>query len=344
MSSFVACRRLGRLSALALTLVFALVGCQKQSPPAGASSSPTKITVAQWGTEKYLIYLPLYVAMEEGYFRDQGLDVSLIYTGNDDQTFAAVVSGSAQFGVGDPAFAAISNEKGLPARVIATLVGGVAIWGVTNNDKVPVIQKPADLAGLRVGTFPSPSTNYTLVRALIDANPDLLKQTKIVEADIGAQLALLESHSADVAMVLEPAASKAEIEGYRLVYSSPKFHGPFTFTGITATQDYLATHQDVTQRFVNALQRALTVSHKDVSVAVRVGQKLFPTLDKTVVEHAVNRMLSEETYPKSAAVSAEAWNSVLEVRKRVGDLKAMQPLATSVDNSFADKALTAAKP
>ena len=77
-----------------------------------------EITIAQWGQEKYLIYLPLYVAIEKDFFAAEGLKVSLKFTGNDDQTFAAVIQGDADFGVGDPIFTAISQERGFPAKVI----------------------------------------------------------------------------------------------------------------------------------------------------------------------------------------------------------------------------------
>src|SRR5215469_4179801 len=81
------------------------------------SSGPTasaleQVTVAHWGTERTLIYAPLYVALDGGFFKEQGLDVRISYSGNDDQVFATVASGAAQFGVGDPAFTAISREKG----------------------------------------------------------------------------------------------------------------------------------------------------------------------------------------------------------------------------------------
>lgn len=330
-------------SLIGISILVAILACVSGYWIWNKSSTSTaneikEITVAQWGQEKYLIYLPLYVAMEKGYFEEEGLSVSLAYTGNDDQTFAAVLSGSAQFGIGDPAFAAISNEKGLGAKVVATIVGGVAIWGVTNNDSVPNIENYNDLAGLRVGTFPSPSTNYTLMRALLNEHSDSLADTTIVEAGIGAQLALLESDAADIAMVLEPAASVAESEGYRVVYSSPKFHGPFAFTGVTTTDEYISSNSDTVEKFVRALQRAVEASHQDPSIAFEVGAKLFPNLDSRVVENAVNRMIFEKTFPDNAVVSDAAWGSLIDVRTAVGDLDSEQPMSTSVDNSFALKA------
>lgn len=314
---------------MSIFIILFSLGCDSKSTE--NKTGLKKITVAQWGQEKYLIYLPLYVAMEKGYFEKHGLDVKLKFSGNDDQTFATVIKGDAQFGIGDPVFAAISNEKGFPARVIGTLVNGVAIWGVTNNNDMKVIQTPQDLEGLKIGTFPEPSTNYTLMKELIKKHN--LKETKIVQAPIGSQLALLENGDADIAMELEPSTSISESKGYKVVYSSPKFHGKFAFTGITTTKDYLDVNKEVTKQFLNALEEALQESHKNPSIAIEVASKLFPKLEKEVIRNAINRMLDEKTYPEHIAVDKDAWNSAVDVRVVVGDIKDKDKVVDTVDNS-----------
>src|SRR5579871_627825 len=115
--------------ALALGLLFS-VGCQKQT----ASTGTTPITICQYGD--LLIYLPLYIAQEQGFFRKEGLDVKFINGGGDDKTYAAVASGAAQFGVSDPTFTAIAREKGQPGVVVGTVVAGATYWGVTWDDKI----------------------------------------------------------------------------------------------------------------------------------------------------------------------------------------------------------------
>jgi len=292
----------------------------------------TKVTVAQWGQEKYLIYLPLYVAMEEGYFKKYGLDIKLKFSGNDDQVFATVIKGDAAFGVGDPIFAAIAQEKGFPARVIGTLVSGVAIWGVTKNKDMKVIENPSELAGLRIGTFPEPSTNYTLMKNLIQK--ENLQNTKIIQSAIGSEIALLESDEADMVMQIEPLASISEAKGYKIVYSSPKFHGKFAFTGITTTKDYLDTHKVVAKSFVKALDEAMQDSHANPKLAINVAVKLFPTLDKKVIKNAINRMLKEETYPKHVSVDNEGWDNAVKIRKNLGDIKLLEKIKDVVDNSY----------
>ncbi len=96
-----------------------------------AEPPPKKVTIAQFGKEKFLLYLPLYVAMEEGIFRGRGIHVELLFAGNDDQVFASVVSGEASFGVGDPVFAAIARERGGPGKIVGLLVTRLGLVGYT---------------------------------------------------------------------------------------------------------------------------------------------------------------------------------------------------------------------
>lgn len=321
-------------------LIVLCLSCIFISPSCRRSTNSTDITIAQWGQERYLIYLPLYVAIEEGFLSKHGLRPKIIFTGNDDQTFATVISGNAQFGVGDPVFAAISQEKGYDAKVVATIVGRVAIWGIANNSKVKPIRTTADFEGLRVGTFPEPSTNYTLMRQLVVTNPTVLEHTQIVQAPIGSQLALLQTNKVDVAMELEPATSLAASKGYRIVFSSPGFYGPFLFTGLTTTQDFISKNPQAVTALVDALEEAVVACHKDRSVALRVASKLFPTLPKEVIADAVNRMLDEKTFPEHVAIDDSAWQAALKIRFIVGDLHSPQATSTAVDNSFALAATT----
>ena len=66
------------------------------------------IKVAQFGD--VFIYIPLYLANTKGFFKEEGLKVDLINTGGDDKTYAAVIGGSALFGIADPTFVAIAKE------------------------------------------------------------------------------------------------------------------------------------------------------------------------------------------------------------------------------------------
>ena len=78
------------------------------------------IKVAQFGD--VFIYIPLYLANTKGFFKEEGLKVDLINTGGDDKTYAAVIGGSALFGIADPTFVAIAKEQGIEVHEIAMMM------------------------------------------------------------------------------------------------------------------------------------------------------------------------------------------------------------------------------
>ncbi len=303
---------------------------------AGRADALKPVTLAHWGHEKVFIYLPLYVAIDEGFVGGEGLDLKILYSGNDDQVFAAVVSGNAQFGVADPVFAAIARERGGDGKVIATLVGRVSNWGVARNASIPNIDDPRKLDGLRVSSFPAPSTAYSILADL--KNTNRLKAMKIIELAPGTEIAAMERGDVDIALTGEPAVSLAESHGYPVVLSLASYYGPFTFSGITTTDQVLANYSNEAQALVTAIQRALTHIRTNPERAVMVASKNFPNLKPDVIRSAIGRMVKDASIPPDARIDLTAWRRMMEMRKTIGDLK--NPLSTAaINNSFAQSAL-----
>ena len=323
-------KTLRTMAALGLILVMGVA--------AHAEPRLEKITIAQFGKERFLLYLPLYIAMEEGVFAKHGVEVSLRFAGNDDQIFASVLSGAAQFGMGDPVFAAISHDKGGPGKVVAMMIAKLPLGGVTNQEKVPSIASPKDLDGLRISSFPEPSTTYTLLKELKQQNRLKLS---IVQAAFGGQMALLEAGKVDIAVDIEPSVSIAEDRGYRVVMNLADWSDRQAITGLTTTESYIASHPQTVQRVVSALQEAVILMHNDLAVAKRVARKLYPQLSDQVLARAVQRMLASNAYPTSVLVADDLWQRTLKTRLDSGDLSKPQATEVAVDNRFAEQAAKA---
>lgn len=321
---------------VAKTLISTLIGlslfaCTDNRPQEQKNKS---ITIAQFG--HVFLYLPLYIADQKGFFEQQGLDVNLVSTGGDDKTFAAVVSGSAQFGVADPAFVAIAKERGQSGKVISSLVNGVTFWGITFDDTITAAESVQELSGKRIAVYTAPSTNYTVMKDIVQKNN--LQDVQVVEGSFGSLVAMLRAGDADIAMELEPIVSIANSQGAHVVYSLVDTYGDFAFTGITATDEYLAANPETAQSLVNAIQQALDYVRSDFDGSLQVAQKEFPEVDKAILELALKRLINDGVIPANAALSQSAWKNSISLRKSVGDLQGEGAFEDHVDNSYANKA------
>jgi NitT/TauT family transport system substrate-binding protein len=279
---------------VALALCFlSFSGCADNSrqPVQALADKPkteeiAKVTCAQFG--HVFLYMPLYVAMRKGIFKAHGLDVSLISTGGDENTFTAVATGNAQFGVSDPTFTAIAREHGQEGKVVACVVRGVPFWVVTFDDKIPAFKTAAKFDGLRCAAYTAPSTCYAVLKQLLaDGHAD---RAKIVQGAFGTLPALLKSNQADVAMEIEPTVSIIVGKGGHVVYSPKDNLGDFAFTGVEVSDSYAKEHPEQIKAFVASLKEAMQFIHNDFEGAVVVAQDEFPEIESGVVRKALNRL------------------------------------------------------
>jgi NitT/TauT family transport system substrate-binding protein len=318
------------IAVTALIALGALTGWWVLSHRNGPPVAAKKITIAQYGD--VFLYAPLYIAKEAGLFAKNGLDVSLVSTGGDEKTWAAVISGSASFGVADPTFVAISEKRGQPGRVIASVVNGVPFWGISYKQQIKPFVSPKDLNDYTVATFPAPSTAFTLQRKMF-MQADLTP--KIREGAFGTLLAMLRSNQADIALELEPNVSQAEQDGARIVYSMQDLYGDFALTGLTATPELLARDPGLARSVVCGLQMALDYVRTQPEASLKILTQRFPEIKPEIAKSAFSRLLNAGIVPKSVVIQKSAWEKALSLRVEVGDLSAPQPMDAYVDNTFA---------
>jgi NitT/TauT family transport system substrate-binding protein len=302
--------------------------------PASQPAPPQLTQVVLHQAAKTLLYLPLYVAVDEGFLKQEGIDVRVQTAGGDSQAFAALASGQAQFAQGDPTFVAISHERGGPGIVIASVLDRVAFWGVTFDKSLSRFSDPKGFKGLTVVTFPRPNTAYVVQEGLLArAGLKLGSDSFITGAAFGTELGPVQAGKAQIAATIEPTVSQALEQGGQIVFSYPDAWGPFLLTGLMTTEEYAEKNPAVVRGMVNAYERALQVLRTAPERAITVGQRNFPEVSAAVIRSAVSRLTTENVFPEHAAVSLDSWRAALQLRLQVGDLKSAQHDAL-VDNRF----------
>ncbi len=312
-----------------LLCLVAFAGCTRNKEQA-QKAQITKITVAQFG--HLLIYYPIYLAKQKGFYAKNNLEVNFVSTGGDDKTFAAVSSKSAFFGIADPAFVAIAREKGLKAKIVGTLIDGVPMWIVS---KTKIDMNSADaLKNKRIMTYPSPSTSYTLLSEIIETLKPKTDGATIVQGAFGTEIAMVENNQADAIFTIEPVVSTAVDQGYHVIYSARKTFGPMAFTGISVLDENITSNPKLIKAFLLSVQQAIDFLHSNFDEAAELAAKEFPEAKKTIIRNALKRMIDDKVIPVTLKTTEASWNKALEIRKKVGDLQTIPPFNDVVTNQF----------
>ncbi len=313
--------------AIIATIGLAFLGYQQ------LTTKPQKVTIAQFGD--LLLYLPLYIAQHEGIFAKQGLAVDIVSTGGDDKTFAAVLSGGAQFGLADPTFVAIAQERGQVGKVVALLIDGVPNYGVALSSDLPVIRKPSDLAGKTVATVPAPSTSYALVRKLFETGK---LPPSIYQVAPPGLVPSLQAKRADYALLIEPWVSQVVAAGGKVAFSLMDYYPHFALTGLTTSKEVIQSSPEPAFKVIAALTEAVKVFYDDDEAAFRAAKSRFPSESPEILKQGIRRLREDKIYPRCLVMTDAAWEPAVRLRREFGDLQRDPgPMGNYVDNTFAQR-------
>src|SRR6201996_8898876 len=209
-----------------------------------------KVTLSQ--AFQSMLYLPLYVAIDEGFFTQQGLDLTKETAGAPTVALSAVISGSAQFSIHGPEWTAIAASKGAPVNIIANVVNGAAVWIATSPDfKFDSIK---DVKGQKVITGLMPTTSTSLFIKLLKENGmDAKTDVDMIQVAIGSEPGPFVAKQADIAVMYEPGLDQVVAKGMKVVLGFPKSYGAYAFSAVTARND---VDPDVAQKVVNGMEMA----------------------------------------------------------------------------------------
>ena len=283
-------------------------------------------------------YIDLYVGQHAGYFEREGIRLNVSAAGGDTQAFAAVLGGSAVFGIGDPTMVPISVEKGGPGRVVGSVVQRAQYFGVSKTIKP--ITDPMQFKGLRIVTSPDPNTNYSVTKRLLtQAGLVIGRDVTIIQVSPGTEIGAMLAGQADVAIAYQPGVAEARSQGAHIVFDFANPIGPFCNTGIMVLNDTITSRPDVIQGLCNGFQRAMKRTYADPAYAKQVARAEFPQLPGDVIDSAIDTELQYRIPSQSVLVDQTQWDNLIKMQVYLGNIKGTTTFAQIVDNRFAQKAL-----
>jgi len=309
----------------ALAGLVALSGLLAPAMPAMAQDLEKPQVQIGVGGKPLLYYLPLTIAERKGYFKDEGLDVTISDFGGGAKALQALIGGSVDAVTGAYEHTIRMQDKG--QSVVATLelgrFPGIVI-GVAKNE-ADKIKSVTDLKGLKVGvTAPGSSTQLTIAYLLAKAGLSV-EDVGIVGVGSGASaVAALENGAVDAISHLDPVISKLEADGAMTILIDTRTEaGTKTVFGATNPAavlylkgEFIQANPKTTQALTTALYRALkwlsTATPEDIAATVPEDYWLG---DKPLYIRAVTASLA--TYSRTGIIPDEGQKSMLDFLKVV---------------------------
>src|SRR5271167_719226 len=287
-------------------------------------------------------YINLYVGMHSGIFAKNGLDMKVTAAGGDTQTFAAVLGGSADFAIGDATMAQISRENGGPGVVVGTVVQRAHYFGVSKN--LQPITDPKQFKGLTIVTSPEPNTNYSVAKRLLEkAGLKVGTDATILPVNPGKEIAAMLAGQADIAIAYQPSVAAAEAQGAKVVFDFSSYIGPFCNTGIMVLPETIKKDPAMVQALVTSFEEASRKTYAAPAYSKQVARMEFPDLPGEVVDAAIDAELKYKIPAESVITKPDQWKNLMDMQIYLGNAKGSVPFDQIIDNSFAEKAIAAAK-
>ena len=298
-------------------------------------AAPTEVAFTE--AVHNLGYIDLYVGQHAGYFEKQGIHLNVSAAGGDTQAFAAVLGGSALFGIGDPTMVPMSVESGGPGKVVGTVVQRAHYFGVSK--KVGKITDPKQFKGLTLVTSPDPNTNYSVTKKLLTENGMTIgKDVNILQVNPGTEIAAMLASQADVAIAYQPGVAQAQDQGAHIVFDFASYIGPFCNTGIMVLDQTIKAKPDIVQALCNGFEMAMRRTYGDPAFAKTVAKQEFPELHPQVVDRAIDAELEYKIPAQSIPVDQAQWDNLIKMQVYLKNIKGSTSFQQIVDNTFADKA------
>lgn len=317
-----------------LTVLALVLGCA-----AASAEGLRSLTVTE---PVHLIgYLPLYTAIHEGYFAEEGLDVTVVQaTGGAHVT--AVVSGDAFAVIGGVDSNCLANQGNSdPVTAIVNCVNRANVYLFARKGLVPASDSREDMAAFlmgktiiagRYGGSPNLLTRYLLRQVGLDPDKDV---TLIENADESTVTAMLQHGQGDIGNGGEPQISEGITAG---IWEEPfvKFPdlGDYSYSVIGVRRSTIEKDPETCQAFVRAMLKALRAVQEDHELAARILELEFPTLTPEGREAALTRAWEDHLWSEDGIITPQAVETNMAVLQSSGIFEGTWSYDDLVDMQF----------
>lgn len=311
---------------LAIPLVaFTLAACA----PAASPSAELRPVTLLLGYRPDVQFAPFYVAQQEGYYAEAGLEVTIEHKQAPDVQ-RLVADGQAEFGVADATDVMIASSSGIPVVYVSTLYQSFPVALIGPAGEVP--SDPAGLAGMRIGTPGKFGSSWHALLALLEAGGLTADDVEIREYPQFNQVDGLSAGDVDLITGFrnnEPL--RLEARGIEVDLLTVDEVAPLPGPGVITGADLLDSDPDLVRRFAEATARAQAAVIDDVALGLSAAGEEVPSVaedldtSRAVLESTVELWAGDEGFA-GGRIDQARWEAAYAVMQRLGFIDGSVPV------------------
>lgn len=303
------------------------------------TNDKTAINLAE--VTRSVFYAPQYVALENGYFEDEGLEVDLQTTWGGDKTMTALLADHADIalvGAETSIYVYAQNSKDYAINFAQlTQTDGTFLVAKEPHDNFSWDQvKDKSFLGQRKGGMPQMVGEFVLKKHDIDPHEDLDLIQNIDFANIPGAFV---SGDSEYVQLFEPTASLMEKEGKgHIVASFGEESGLVPYTVFMAKESFLEEQSDTVMSFTKAIHQAqLWVEENSAEDIAKVIQPYFEDTDLDILTASMERYKNQNSFATDPLLQEDAWDNLKNIMDAAGELPADVPYSELVNTEFAEE-------
>jgi NitT/TauT family transport system substrate-binding protein len=310
-----------------LILAVVIAACQAPAQPSAPAAELRQVRLLL-GFRPDVQFAPFYVAQQEGFYADAGLEVTIEHEQAPDVQ-RLVADGQAEFGVADATDVMIARTAGIPIRYVSTLYQAFPVAIIGEAADVP--SEPSGLAGQTIGTPGTFGSSWHALLALLDAGGLSEDEVTIREYPQFNQVDGLTNGDVDLITGFrnnEPL--RLEARGVDVGLLTLDDVAPLPGPGVIVGDELLASDPELVRAFAEATAAAQAAVIEDPDLGFAAAQEAVPTIAE---DPEVARAVLDATVELWAgdgfadgAVDVELWEAGYETMRSLGFIDGSVPI------------------
>ena len=290
-----------------------------------------------------VFYAPQYVAINNGYFKENGMNIELTTGQGADAVMTAVLADQCDIGFAGPEASIYVYNEGKEdyCQVFAQMTkkdGSFLIArNKTDNFSWQDLKGKTVIPG-RKGGVPYMTLEYVLKKNGINPQTDTTLDDSI-KFDLMA--GAFASGNADYVTLFEPTASLTQNQGKGYIVASVgEAAGEIPYTAYFTKKSYIEENEETIQKFTNSIYKGqqYVKEHSSKEIAESI-QNFFPDTDVELLATVIQNYKDIDAWNDTPILKEESFNRLEEVMTMAGELKEKVPYEKIINNKYAEKAI-----